>query len=372
MKVLFCVRHNFYDAPGGAQIQIVKTKKYLEEIGVICDLTTTPFNVNYNQYDILHLTDLTWVYDNLIYFKEIEKQQFKGKKVLSTIYWPFDDYASKGAPLFQKIIFKLFGINGFEKLKALGKFILKNEKIYLQGLKNTFIKNQRDIVNKVDFLLPNSELELKSLNLRLSVNLDNYMVVNNAIDTKVFDEISLNNKNNKEDNLIVFVARIDQRKNQLNFLKSMLNSDYKILFIGNPGPNSKKYYHNLKEMANQRGNVSFISHISQEEVFKYMLKAKVHVLTSWIETPGLVSIEAAYAGCNIVVSDKGSVRDYFKEYAFYCDPENINSIKEAVDNAMSNKNNNNDEFINQIREEYTWENTAKQTLKAYKKVLDEG
>lgn len=371
MKVLFCVRHNFYDAPGGAQIQIVKTKKYLEEIGVACDLTTTPFNIDYNQYDILHLTDLTWIYDNLIYFKEIEKKEFKGKKVLSTIYWPFDDYASKGAPFFQKIIFKLFGINGFERIKALGKFILKKEKIYIQGLKKSYIRNQRDIVKRVDFLLPNSELEMEALNSRLNVNLENYMVVNNAIDTKVFDEILLNNRCEKEDNLIIFVARIDPRKNQNNFLKAMLNTNYKIIFIGNPGPNSTEYYHSLKKMAKERGNVSFISHISQEEVFRYMVKAQVHVLTSWIETPGLVSIEAAYAGCNIVVSDKGSVRDYFKDYAFYCDPNNINDIKTSVVNAMNSSSKNN-EFQKLIRQEYTWENTAKQTLKAYKKVLDEG
>ena len=50
------------------------------------------------------------------------------------------------------------------------------------------------------------------------------------------------------------------------------------------------------------------------EVFKNMIEAKVNVLTSWIETPGLVSI-AVYAGCNIVVTDKGSVRDYFHDYA---------------------------------------------------------
>ena len=135
MKVLFCVRHNFYDAPGGAQIQIVKTKEYLQKLGVLCDLTLTPLNVNYNDYDILHLTDLTWVYDNILYLKEIENQNYKGKKVLSTIYWPFDDYASNGAPFLQKIIFKIFGINGFEFVKAFGKFFRKGEKIYLNGLK---------------------------------------------------------------------------------------------------------------------------------------------------------------------------------------------------------------------------------------------
>lgn len=369
MKVLFCVRHNFHDSPGGAQIQILKTKEYLEKLGVECDLTTTPYRVDYNSYDILHLTDLTWVYDNIVYLDEIKKQHFTGKKVLSTIYWPFDDYASKGAPFLQKMIFKLFGINGFEYAKAFVKFIIKKEKMYLNGLKKSYIQIQKDIVQNVDWLLPNAELEMQALNERLGLNLKNYSIANNAIDTMVFDKIISKSNVQKDERLITFVARIDARKNQLNFLKAMMDTDYKIRFIGNAGPNSKKYLYVLKVLAGKRGNVEFISHIPQEEVFKHMLEAKVNVLTSWIETPGLASLEAAYARCNIVVSDKGSVRDYFRDFAFYCDPENINEIKSQVIKALNSDFN--DNFIDLIKKQYSWEKTAEQTLEAYKRVMNE-
>ena len=167
-----------------------------------------------------------------------------------------------------------------------------------------------------------------ALNKRLNLELKNYSIAYNAIDTYVFDEIKKENKVVKEQNLITFVARIDPRKNQLNFLKSMMDTDYKICFIGSAGPNSKKYFKKLKILAKKRGNVDFISHTTQEEVFKYMMKAKVNVLTSWVETPGLVSLEAAYGDCNIVVSDKGSVREYFKDYAYYC--STVDKFKEDI------------------------------------------
>jgi len=368
MKILFCVRHNFHDSPGGAQIQILKTKEYLEKSGIECDLTTTPFGINYDQYDIVHLTDLTWVYDLLIYLKELKKG-FKGKKVLSTIYWPFDDYASNGAPLLQKIIFKLFGINGFEYAKALAKFIMKKEPIYLEGLKQSYIQNQINIVNDVDWMLPNSQMEMDALNNRLGLSQKNYTVANNAIDTTVFDEILENNIIERDNNLITFVARIDPRKNQLSFLKAMKDTQYKIRFIGQAAPNSKQYYKTLCEEAEKRGNVEFVSHITQEEVFNHMLEAKVNVLTSWIETPGLVSLEAGYAGCNIVVTDKGSVRDYFKEYAFYCMPDDIESITVQTVKAMENVFD--EGFRKLIKQEFDWSKTAEQTLEAYKRVLNE-
>ena len=367
MKVLFCVRHNFYDAPGGAQIQILKTKEYLEKLGVFCEITTTPYNIDYSKYDILHLTDLTWVYDNIVYLKEIKLQKYIGKKVLSTIYWPFDDYASNGAPLLQRIIFKIFGVNGFEFVKAFAKFVIRREPIYLNGLKNSYIQIQKDIVQEIDWCLPNAELEMKALNDRLDLSVNNYSVANNAIDTNIFDNLESNATIKKNKNLITFVARIDARKNQLNFLKSMMNTKYEIRFIGNAGPNSQKYLKELQNLATKRGNVKFISHIPQEDVFKHMIEAKVNVLTSWIETPGLVSLEAGYAKCNIVVSDKGSVRDYFRDYAYYCQPDNIEDIKEKVIDAMNKPFDNN--FRELIKSEYTWENTATQTMEAYKKVL---
>jgi glycosyltransferase involved in cell wall biosynthesis len=368
MKILFCVRHNFHDSPGGAQIQIIKTIEYLEKLGVECDLTLTPYGITYGNYDILHLTDLTWVYDNIIYLEEINKQNFQGKKVLSTIYWPFDDYASNGAPFLQKIIFKIFGINGFEFAKAFAKYLVKGEGIYLNGLKRSYIENQKLIAQNVDWLLPNAESEMDALNDRLGLSLKNYSVANNAIDTSVFEEIMQSEKIEKDHNLITFVARIDARKNQLNFLKAMMDTEYTIRFIGNSGPNSSAYFEKLKNLAKERGNVEFISHIPQEDVFRHMLEAKLNVLTSWIETPGLVSLEAGFAKCNILVSNKGSVKDYFKNYAFYCLPNDINDIKEKTVIAMNSTFN--EDFISLIKNEYSWSKTAEQTFEAYKKVLN--
>lgn len=366
MRVLFCVRHNFYDSPGGAQIQILKTIEYLKLRGVECQLTVSSDGVDFNQFEIVHLSDLTWVYDNLTFLKELKRQNFKGKKVLSTIYWPFDEYASTGSPWIQRLFFKVFGINGFEFAKAAAKYAKTGESVFLNGIKRGFIQNQRAIVKEMDWLLPNSILEMEALNKRLNLKQKNFSIVNNAIDTFVFDQISANSNVSKQEGLITFVARIDPRKNQLAFLESMMDTDFPIRFIGNAGPNSQGYFDSLKNLALRRGNVEFITHIPQEEVFKHMLEAKVNVLTSWIETPGLVSLEAAYAGCNIVVSDRGSVRDYFGDYAYYCDPKDINGIKAKVLEALSAKFN--PKFKELIKQEYSWEKTADQTYSAYKKI----
>ena len=223
-------------------------------------------------------------------------------------------------------------------------------------------------MGSVDWLLPNSEMELAALNSRLGLRQENYTVVNNAIDVTLFDQIMSGSSFDKASDTITFVGRIDARKNQLNFLKAVYHTPYRIVFIGQAGPNSRKYYRKLRELAEKRGNTEFVSQVPQRTVFELMLTARVNVLTSWIETPGLVSLEALYAGCNIVVTDKGSVREYFGDHAYYCEPDDLESIRNAVGMAMKAPPPS-QELRRKIVSDYSWSKAAEQTLSAYEKVL---
>ncbi len=365
LKVLFLVRHNFYTSPGGAQIQILKTSEELEKLGCECDISTNPYMCDFGKYDIVNVTDLTWIYDLLEYTQILASR--KVPFVLTTIYWPFDDYVSHAAPVFQRMLYHLIGISGTERLKALYKLIRKRERVYLYGVLYGYISSQRKIAKSAEWLLPNSEMEMAALNERLGLNCRNYCIVNNAIDLRVFLDVKVKSNIVRDENMILFVGRIDPRKNQLKFLEAIYDTSYRVCFIGQPGPNSKYYYKKLVKLGWKRGNTEFVSQLPQNKVFEYMLKAKVHILPSWVETPGLVSLEAYYAGCNVVVSDKGSVREYFGEEAFYCDPADKSSILNAVNTAMTTPYSG--KLVSKIETEYTWKFAAEQTFSAYQKIM---
>lgn len=91
------------------------------------------------------------------------------------------------------------------------------------------------------------------------------------------------------------------------------------------------------------------------------------VLPSWFETPGLVSLEAAAMGCNIVVSPKGTTRDYFGDSAFYCNVSSPSSIRAALDEAYAV--NYDEDFGRKVITEYTWEKAAEKTLDGYQLAL---
>ena len=72
---------------------------------------------------------------------------------------------------------------------------------------------------------------------------------------------------------------------------------------------------------------------------------------------------------NIVVTKKGDTEDYFKNFAFYCEPDDLASIRFAVEQAYNTPFD--DRLIIRIKENYKWENTAQQTLNGYSSIMRE-
>ena len=110
-----------------------------------------------------------------------------------------------------------------------------------------------------------------------------------------------------------------------------------------------------------------MGHVEGEDLANAYAAAKVHVLASWYETPGLSSLEAALAGCNIVITAKGATEEYFGNYAEYCDPASIDSIRKAIIRALSREPS--DELRNIIKTKYNWKVAAERTLQAYNAIL---
>jgi glycosyltransferase involved in cell wall biosynthesis len=72
-------------------------------------------------------------------------------------------------------------------------------------------------------------------------------------------------------------------------------------------------------------------------------------------------------GCNLVVTRKGDTEEYFGDKVFYCEPDDVDSIRRAIDKAFHAPAN--EELRCMIRKNYNWSETAHQTKEAYKTAL---
>lgn len=362
MKVLFQSRKTLFTAPGGDTTQIQKTKEYLEKLGVQVDISLdlTP---DVSKYDIVHVFNLMRPQELYLQVKNAKKY---GKKVaLSTIYGPYEEYEKKARGGILQKINQFLSITQIEYLKVIARAVLNFEfsKGTIIYLLNGHKRLQRKIISMVDVFLPNSHSEMKRVAKDFKLSEYNYVSVANAVDVNRFDydSVSVEPDIEKYKDCVLCVSRIEGRKNQLNIIRACNNLPYKFVFIGKAGANFKKYEEECKKEANP--NMFFLGQIEHEKLPQFYKIAKVHILASWMETPGLSSLEAGVMKTNIVVTKKGDPEDYFGEYAFYCEPDNLNSIKDAVIEAHSKPF---DEGLKKrIIENYKWEDTARQTYEGY-------
>lgn len=359
MKVLFIARHDLYSNAGGDTIQVKSTAKYLKLSGVDVDIYLSNTKPDYAAYDLVHLF-------NIIDPEDLLGHVLKCKipYVLSTIYVNYSEYDRRHRTDLLGLLSRVIPYSATEYLKTLAKVIIHNEPLssyryLLMGHK----RSARYILKNAAHLLPNSHSEYHRVTKDFGIEKP-YTAVTNAFDPNVFpDDQTL--KTAREHNNVLCVARIEGRKNQLMLLRSLASTDVKLTMIGKSSANQKKYVASCKTFASDK--VMFIDEIAQNDLIKYYSEAAVHVLPSWFETTGLSSLEAAAMGCSIVVSEKGDVKEYFGDLAYYCDPAKPESILSAVKAALSNPLN--PVLKKFVRENYTWEKAAGQTLAAYKKAL---
>jgi glycosyltransferase involved in cell wall biosynthesis len=81
----------------------------------------------------------------------------------------------------------------------------------------------------------------------------------------------------------------------------------------------------------------------------------------------LVSLEAAQSGCNIVTTERGYAREYLGDHAWYCNPSDSRSIREAVFAAWNSPPDSS--LRSRILDNYTWDHAAKATLQGYLRAL---
>lgn len=370
MKVLFQTRSNLYTAPGGDLVQLQKTKEYLEQLGVQIDISLD-FEPDLSNYDIVHLFNLMEPQDIYRQYKNAKKQN--KKIVLSTIYGLYTEYERKArGGLFQKIA-NIISPYQISYIKTIVRHYHENRMhkgVFQMMLKGHF-NLMHEIVNGVDYLLPNSDNEMKRIAGEFNLKNYNYFNTPNAIDVNVFnDQVELSAddlaKYGQYKDCVLCAARVEGRKSTLNLVKAFKNLPYQLVLVGNESKNQKSYVEQVHQEAGE--NVHFLGAVPHQDLAKLYKLAKVHCLISWMETPGLSSLEAGAMDCNLVITKKGDTEEYFENYAYYCEPDDVKSIEKAISQAYSSPLN--PKLKEKINSNFNWTKTAEVTYQAYKNALN--
>lgn len=323
MRVLLCIRKDYMLNFAGDSMQVNKTCEYLSKIGVSADINKGDI-WDFSSYDIIHLFNLTAANETYQYYKRAV--MYKKVIVLSPIYWNLLRYYT-----------------------------------YTNDLNNIWLWNKwkpyrEEIINNCKMIFPNSILEMELMKKEFKENLK-YTVIYNGVDSiNNVPYIDFKKKYNLSDYALC-VARICERKNQLILSRVCFELGIQLVLIG--GINNYDYY---KKCIKYK-NVVYLGFHNKNTVFNAYKNALFHILPSFVETPGLASLEGAINDCKIISTVEGSAKEYFNSMAIYCNPYEEESICNAVKQGVHMDKN--EELKKHILLNFNWEKNIKKLYESY-------
>jgi len=349
MRVALIARSTLYTVPDGDTTQVTETCRFLNKLGMIAEVRLSSGQINYELYDLLH-------FFNLIRPADIFYQSRKANKpyVISTILVDYNEYDKHHRGGLASI-FNYLSADGIEYMKTMAQCTLGCDCL---ASRNYIWKGQKrgimEILRKAAMIPPNSESEYRRVEQYYPTKVK-YKIIPNRIGPGKFAPQHAK----KRDDTMLCVASVEDIKNQANLIEGLNNSKFNVTLVGSGSPGQSDYYKYCTGIA--AGSIQFIDYLPQHELVKYYRQAKGHILPSWFEATGLVSLEAAVIGCNIVISNRSDAREYFGNHAFYYDPADPESLLQALQQASETPCDK--ELRNLILEKYTWQQAALQTLK---------
>lgn len=211
---------------------------------------------------------------------------------------------------------------------------------------------------RADILTTVSNYSKESIHKHFHISKSKIIVTPNAVSKEIIEPKPFDQLINKK--FILYVSRIEPRKNQLLLLKAWVDlklyeSDIHLVFVGSIGIKDLKFEDEIKNLnVVQLQHFHWLKNISKENLIWFYKNCKLFVYPSEAEGFGIPPIEAAFHGAKVICSNNSAMVDFdfFKELWF--SPYSINELKEKITEALNSNNNSIVEIKNEIDKKYDW------------------
>lgn len=301
MKVLFVSYPHVGLGSGGMYRQIVNTKAALEEIGVHVIVHDFMRN-DLRDVDSCHVFGSNSSSSQVVSYCKNQGIPI----VISTV---FNKFSSSSLQVhLESFLYKR--IPGFlGELKAVHRMLLQANKIVVLG------EMERVLLEKYFTDISQKIVEIPN-------GIDRRMVTDKPIE--------------KTGALVLNVAAVNERKNQLSLIYAAENQPWSLALVG-PLHGEQAYINKCREAAENMPNVKIYGEFpyGSADLKKLYSEAKVFCLPSTTEVQPLVLLEAAGHNCNLVVSKSFPLQSFLECVAIKVAHDNPESIRMGIHEALN-------------------------------------
>ncbi len=340
-SVLVHVGSSAFQAPGGGETQLVQTARHLEALGESVR-PFCPWRDRIEQARILHLFGMS---REGLALAEVARARGV-PVVLSPICW----YEARS----------LAALAGSRTRAALDLAKLSVKLAFPR-----WPSWRRRLLNLADRVLPNSEAEAGQLVRLFAIDRGRVRVVPNGVEPRfaraVGERISRNPAGPGDH--VLYVGRIEPRKNVLGLIRATRALGLPLAVIGGPVPGHERYAGECRRAGGEA--VRWLPRMGHDDprLEAAYAGARVFALPSWFETPGLAALEAALAGCAVVVTPYGCTREYFGDRVRYARPDRPGEVRSAIRSAWEDGPD--PGLSDEIHARFLWPEVARRTSEVY-------
>jgi glycosyltransferase involved in cell wall biosynthesis len=341
--VLLHAPAHVFQAPGGGENQLVQTARRLEALG----LAVRPFSPWTDRLEHARLLHLFGMSREGLELARVARARGL-PVVLSTICWydPRALFALARGPIAATLDLTRWAI-----LRIAPRW-------------PTW---RRELLRLADAVVPNSRAEARQLVNLFAANPARIRIVPNGVEPRFGAAMpDLFRERYGEGEFVLYVGRIEPRKNVLGLVNATRASGLPLVAIGDPPPGHEAYSRQCRAAGG--GSVRWLPAVGHDDplLASTYAAAKVVALVSWFETPGLAALEGALASRAVVVTPYGCAREYFGDLVEYARPGRTVVLARALTRAWDAGPD--PRLARHVAQRFLWSEVARQTAEVYDQV----
>jgi glycosyltransferase involved in cell wall biosynthesis len=181
----------------------------------------------------------------------------------------------------------------------------------------------------------------------------------------------------KKKNIILSVGTVEPRKNLKKLivaykkLPQELKNKYKLYIVGANGWNNSDIYQEAKQEV-KASRIVFKNFVSDKNLVKLYNQAKIFIYPSVYEGFGLPILEAMNCGTPVITSKISSLPEVAGNAALYINPRDEEDITKNITKLLKNSKLQKKLIKAGFKQakKFSWEKTARETLKVYQEVYE--
>jgi len=193
------------------------------------------------------------------------------------------------------------------------------------------VNSLRRVRKHVSMFYARSDYEKQYLNRSLDVDL--------SLITNIPLAIRLNHSakdDSRRDPFCLHVSLLSsENKNVMRLIDAAIKHKFRLVLAGNPG--TEQFKRELLNRTNKHDNIEVLGYVSEWKLEDLYATAKVFALPSTFEGVGLVALEAAALGADVVITNRGAPKEYYDGMAFLVNPFDMDDIGKTIAGVIEGK-----------------------------------